>query len=837
MEEKRREILFPMFYSRFSNFGDLLNELLLKQLFQLTVRQENYTTARLIGCGSILDRLLDNSILNNPDDIDRRALALREEEIHVWGSGLMFHYSPEDQKALRPMAFHAVRGELTRKDMSEILGTEVDCVLGDPGLLTSVVMPEEDKKWDYGIVPHFFDAEDPVIIRMKNHYPNSLVINVRERPETVVRQISQCRKILSTSLHGLIVADAYRIPNCWCVASDKIQGDGYKYHDYFSAFGTDREAFDLRSGILPEPEHDFQLSFSSPEELDRKQKELIDCFPKELIQWAKELIENDEKKRVASLKLNAPETPREDVYSGVQNLAHISKEIRETVQNGKYPLLSTLEGRNEIPIKDLAQLRRESAYLMDELLAHPRYGSIRSDTIRFTVNNLIAVFRNNRDDWEKEELKEHYEWIRNYFHWHCFSTFSFSAAPGKYDLCYLWYITVRDVPYEQFKERYSRQPVISMTSYPARISCVAPVLESVFEQTIQAKTVLLWLSREQFPGGEADLPDELQVMIRRNKVNIHWCLDLGPHKKYLYAAREMPNVPLITIDDDARLSRYQTEILLLSYTRHPDCVSTMRGHFIPTNDNGAFPPYNDWVQETDVIWDQPCMQLIATGLSGILYPPNCWSEKMLNENVIKRICLFADDLWLKAMELLQNIPVVIAVPFNRPDYIEGSQENALYKKNMEHGNDLALKEIVGWIDEQYGTGFFQNRLLGSVDHVSYSGFLASCKYISLHYQRKRQQNKLQIDRQNRTIDDLNRKIDVQNRKIDDQNKKIDDKNRIIDEQDRIIDEQDRKIDDQNRRIKQQETALYDIKTGPSFRIGRVLTWIPRKMGMKRQTDK
>lgn len=794
MEEKREKIQFPMFYSRFANFGDLLNELLLERLFCLSVRQENYTTASLIGCGSIMDRLLDNSVLNNPDDIDRRVLALREQAIHVWGSGLMFHYPPGEQKALRSMVFHAVRGELTRKDMSEILGTEVKCVLGDPGLLASLAVPEEEKIWDYGIVPHFFDADDPVIMRMKKHYSNSLVINVRERPEIVVRQISQCRKIMSTSLHGLIVADSYRIPNCWCIASDKIQGDGYKYHDYFSAFGKDREAFDLRSGELPDPKHDFRLSFSSPEELERKQRELIDCFPKELIQKAKEQSADEARRRAVAPKLNVPVAPVEEVCSGVKNLGHVNEEIREAVQNGKYPLLCSLEGCNEILIKDLAQLRMESAYLMDELLVHPKYGLIRDDAIKFTVNNLIAVFRSNRDNLDKAELKEHYEWVRSYFHWHYFSTFSCGIVPGSYALTYLWYLTVRDIPYDQFKERYSCQPVISMTSYPARISCVAPVLKSVFAQTVQAQTIILWLSQEQFPGGETDLPEELQDMIRADRVEIRWCRNLGPHKKYFYITQDTPDVTLITIDDDALLTRYQTELLLLSYARHPECVSTMRGHFIPTDDNGVFPRYRDWVQCTDLILNQPSMQVFATGLSGVLYPPNCWVEKMLDEDVIQRVCPFTDDLWLKAMELVQNIPVVIAAPNNKPDYIVGSQKNALFWKNIECGNDSDLKKIINWIDEQYGTGFFQSRLSGSCDQNPYSGFSGSCNYISQHYQRKQQQNELQIDELNRTIEELNRNIGYQ--------KKI---------------------------IEQQKKDLDDIKTGPSFRIGRIITWLPRKV--------
>ena len=50
-----------------------------------------------------------------------------------------------------------------------------------------------------------------------------------------MKGICSCEKILSSSLHGLIVSDAYQIPNCWIELTGKISGGHFKYYDYASS--------------------------------------------------------------------------------------------------------------------------------------------------------------------------------------------------------------------------------------------------------------------------------------------------------------------------------------------------------------------------------------------------------------------------------------------------------------------------------------------------------------------------------------------------------------------------------------------------------------------------
>lgn len=276
-----KKLNIGLYYYKYPNFGDLLNELLIQSLFgdNLETSFENFTGADMIAIGSILDRLIQEALIS-PGDEKLQAMADKPKPIHVWGTGLMYHYDNPLSLPVRNIVIHALRGELTRIQLCDFFDIDIQCPLADPGLLSSLVIPAEEKKWAVGIVPHYVDEKDPLFDNMKNYYHDSVVINVHDDPAFVLKQISQCERILSTSLHGLVVADSYNIPNCWCVASDKILGSGYKYHDYFSAFGTDREAFHLQaSARFPDLNSDCSVSFRNYDEVRKKQVELIRCFP------------------------------------------------------------------------------------------------------------------------------------------------------------------------------------------------------------------------------------------------------------------------------------------------------------------------------------------------------------------------------------------------------------------------------------------------------------------------------------------------------------------------------------------------------------------------------
>jgi len=73
------------------------------------------------------------------------------------------------------------------------------------------------------------------------------VIPITGGIEHVLREASKCERIMSSSLHGIILADALGIENQW-EYSERVFGKGFKFRDYASALGETIEPGEWRLG-------------------------------------------------------------------------------------------------------------------------------------------------------------------------------------------------------------------------------------------------------------------------------------------------------------------------------------------------------------------------------------------------------------------------------------------------------------------------------------------------------------------------------------------------------------------------------------------------------------
>lgn len=215
----------PLFYwssvvfeNKFTeNYGDILSSYIVEQISGKKNRFYNapkfrkkwFQPSYLMAIGSIM--------------------SYTSKKAWVWGSGII---SKDDN--FSNANFCAVRGPLSRKRICE-LGYSCPKVFGDPALLLPrLYAPEITKKHKIGIIPHYVDYE--YVKRIYGAEQDIAIINLMTKDlHMTTDHILECDRIISSSLHGVIVAQAYGIPAVWVRFSDKLSGDNIKFEDYFTS--------------------------------------------------------------------------------------------------------------------------------------------------------------------------------------------------------------------------------------------------------------------------------------------------------------------------------------------------------------------------------------------------------------------------------------------------------------------------------------------------------------------------------------------------------------------------------------------------------------------------
>lgn len=221
-------------------------------------------------------------------------------------------------------------------------------------------------------------------------------------------------------------------------------------------------------------------------------------------------------------------------------------------------------------------------------------------------------------------------------------------------------------------------PIISLTSFPARINNLWMVIYCIYKQTKLPGKIVLALSKEEIPQGIDALPSSLRFFLDKG-LEILWIEDnLRPHNKYYHARQKFPNRLIITIDDDLLYHPTTIERLLFIHKQFPDCICSNRIQQVVVNLD-SFAPTKFW----PTIYHQvsPSHKWLALGYSGVLYPPNFHTQDLYDKIKITQLSLMADDMWLKIQELLGNYKVVNGDYYAHPMTIPSSQKIALQKVN------------------------------------------------------------------------------------------------------------------------------------------------------------
>lgn len=205
------------------NFGDLLGPMVVPLLLQRSgVPPSAVPNGRLLTIGSILH-------LAHAGDV-------------VWGSGRNGHIA-DRRHCTDALDVRAVRGPLTR-DLLRDWGVDCPAVFGDPALLLPMVRPDlversRRKKYAVTFVPHMDD-------RTRRPRRGVHTVSAQANVERVLRAIVQSELVVATSLHGVIVAEAFGIPARSIIHHREPE---FKFADYY--LGTGRPNY-VRASSIPE---------------------------------------------------------------------------------------------------------------------------------------------------------------------------------------------------------------------------------------------------------------------------------------------------------------------------------------------------------------------------------------------------------------------------------------------------------------------------------------------------------------------------------------------------------------------------------------------------------
>lgn len=238
--------------SKHGNFGDELSLIITKNL----LNKDKYS-------------LISNGNANKNIVCIGSYIHYAKNDSYIFGSGVRTENNIEKGHKYKNLQVCAVRGPLTRNFLIN-KGINVEPIYGDPALLLpkfykpQIIKNCQDK---IGLVPHKSNYD---MFLKANLDEKIILINPTDNWKNVIDQIYSCRCIISSSLHGLICADAYNKPNLWLEKYKLNEGD-FKFKDYFMS--QNRPYFKIQD--LNEFTQDKLYSGGNKVDLDK----LISVFP------------------------------------------------------------------------------------------------------------------------------------------------------------------------------------------------------------------------------------------------------------------------------------------------------------------------------------------------------------------------------------------------------------------------------------------------------------------------------------------------------------------------------------------------------------------------------
>lgn len=236
-------------------------------------------------------------------------------------------------------------------------------------------------------------------------------------------------------------------------------------------------------------------------------------------------------------------------------------------------------------------------------------------------------------------------------------------------------------------EKRNPKVIVSLTTFPARINMVYKTISTLLQQTEKPDELILWLADSQFPNRE--LPENL-TRLQEFGLTIKWCEDIRSYKKLIPTLAEYPDDIIITVDDDYYYDKNLIKTLLEEHSKNPDCIIGGRSMLI------VLKPKRHKLIRRSYIYDKTYLPSYLNpfiGYSGVLYPPHCLHNEVMDKSKFMEIIPTNDDAWFWINAVRNRTKFVPAKEGYKLNYytIENSQDIGLYQVN----GDNSTKGIGG----------------------------------------------------------------------------------------------------------------------------------------------
>ncbi|MBU2862992.1 Stealth CR1 domain-containing protein [Reinekea forsetii] len=189
--------------------------------------------------------------------------------------------------------------------------------------------------------------------------------------------------------------------------------------------------------------------------------------------------------------------------------------------------------------------------------------------------------------------------------------------------------------------------IVSLTSIPSRFDVIHLTVRSVLSGTVKPEKVLLWLHESH----RGKLPPSLE-QLQGSKFEIRYSKLDSPHLKLVETLRLYPSSVIVTCDDDLLYEPEWLQRLYKDHKKFPGDILAHECRCVSYDENGSPQPYSYWYREH--LGQATYDGLMPLGFGGVLYPPNCFHDDVLNQDLYLSLTPKADDLWFKMMSHLKG---------------------------------------------------------------------------------------------------------------------------------------------------------------------------------------